>query len=52
MLQVVDVSVAAVARALLFRMATTNERVATGVGGVDLQDEAQRYQRAAAAIGV
>jgi len=52
LLQVVDVSVAAVARALLFRMATTNERVATGVGGVDLQDEAQRYRRAAAAIGV
>jgi uncharacterized protein (TIGR02569 family) len=48
----VDVSVAAVARALLFRMATTNERVASGAGGVDLQDEARRYSLAAAAIGL
>jgi uncharacterized protein (TIGR02569 family) len=50
--EAMDVSVAAVARALLFRMATTNERVASGAGGLDLQDEAQRYGRAAAAIGV
>jgi uncharacterized protein (TIGR02569 family) len=48
----VDVSVAAVARALLFRMATTNERVTSGAGGADLQDEARRYGFAAAAIGV
>ena len=47
----VDVSVAAVARALLFRMATTNECLASGVEGVDLLDEAQRYAFAAVAIG-
>ncbi|OFE15701.1 hypothetical protein BA895_21505 [Humibacillus sp. DSM 29435] len=48
----VDVSVAAVARALLFRMATTTECVASGVEGVDVVGEAQRYASAAAAIGV
>ncbi|GHJ46500.1 TIGR02569 family protein [Catellatospora sp. TT07R-123] len=48
----VDVPVAAVARALLFRMATTNERVAAGADGVDLRDEARRYGLAAAAIGL
>jgi hypothetical protein len=48
----VGVPVAAVARALLFRMATTSERVASGAAGVDIQDEARRYGRAAAAIGV
>ncbi|MEU4690164.1 TIGR02569 family protein [Actinoplanes sp. NPDC023714] len=46
------VPVAAVARALLFRMATTNERVLSGGGGVDVRDEARRYARAAAAIGL
>jgi hypothetical protein len=44
--------VAAVARGLLFRVATTNERVASGADGSDLQDEARRYAVAAAAIGL
>jgi uncharacterized protein (TIGR02569 family) len=48
----VDVPVPAVARALLFRMATTNERVATGSNGEDLKNEARRYELAAAAIGM
>ena len=46
------VSVAAVARALLFRMATTNLAVSFGLGGVDVNDEARRYEHATAAIGV
>lgn len=46
------VSVAAVARALLFRMATTNLAVSFGLGGVDVNDEARRYERATATIGV
>jgi hypothetical protein len=50
--ETLDVSVAAVARALLFRMATTNERVGSGAHGGDLQDEARRYGLAAAAIGL
>jgi uncharacterized protein (TIGR02569 family) len=50
--QTVDVSVPAVARALLFRMATTNERVACGADGPDLQDEARRYGLATQAIGL
>jgi hypothetical protein len=52
LLEVTGVSVAAVARALLFRMTTTSERVTTGEAAVDVGDEAQRYQRAAEAIGV
>src|SRR4051812_23342860 len=52
LLDLADVPVAAVARALLFRLATTNERVASGTGGVDLPQEAERYARAADAIGV
>lgn len=48
----VDVSAAAVARALLFRMATTNERVLSGDDGAHLRDEARRYGLAAAAIGL
>jgi hypothetical protein len=44
------VRVAAVARALLFRISTTNERVASGE--VDLEDEARRYAIAVAAIGL
>ncbi len=52
LLDLVGVSVAAVARALLFRMATTNERLASGAGGVDVRDEARRYGLAAAAIGL
>jgi hypothetical protein len=51
LLQTTDVSVPAVARALLFRMATTNERVTSGAAAADLGDEARRYE-AAAAIGV
>ena len=47
------VPVGAVARALLFRMATTAE-VARGTasGGVDLRGEARRYAQAATAIGL
>jgi len=45
------VSVAAVARALLFRMATTSRAVSAGVR-VDVHDEARRYERAAESIGV
>ncbi len=52
LLEVLGVSVAAVARALLFRMATTNERLASGGGGVDVNNEAQRYRLAATAIGL
>jgi uncharacterized protein (TIGR02569 family) len=50
--ETVDVPVAAVARALLFRMATTNERAASGTEGINLQDEARRYSLAADAIGL
>jgi uncharacterized protein (TIGR02569 family) len=46
------VSVPAVARALLFRMATTNERVGSGPPTADLLLEAERYAFAAAAIGL
>ena len=52
LLELVDVSVTAVARALMFRMATTKERAASGAGGVDLQDEARRYRAPASAIGL
>ena len=45
------VSVAAVARALLFRMATTHEIAASGVVEVDLRDEVGRYLHAGAALG-
>ncbi|SNY71349.1 aminoglycoside phosphotransferase [Paractinoplanes atraurantiacus] len=47
----VGVSPAAVARALLFRMATTNERLLSGADA-NLRDEARRYGRAATAIGL
>jgi hypothetical protein len=47
----VNVSPAAVARALLFRMATTNERVRAGAADVDVADEARRYRLATDAIG-
>jgi uncharacterized protein (TIGR02569 family) len=50
--ETLDVPVAAVARALLFRMATTNERVASGAEAVDLEDQARRYGFATAAIGL
>ena len=47
------VSVAAVARGLLFRLLTTNERVARGDMSVaDVADEAHRYNQAASAIGL
>ena len=49
--ETVDVSAAAVARGLLFRMATTNQRVLSG-DGADVQDEARRYSLAASAIGL
>jgi hypothetical protein len=52
LLEATGVSVAAVARGLLFRIATTSEAVVCGVDGVDLQDELRRYERAAAAIGL
>uniref|UniRef100_UPI00366A870A hypothetical protein n=1 Tax=Plantactinospora solaniradicis TaxID=1723736 RepID=UPI00366A870A len=52
LLETVDVSVASVARALLFRMATTNERVASGADRADLKDEARRYALATAALGL
>ncbi|SHN44652.1 hypothetical protein [Cryptosporangium aurantiacum] len=48
----VNVSAAAVARGLLFRMATTNERLETELGNGDLDEEANRYAVAATAIGV
>lgn len=46
------ISVAAVARALLFRMATTHHAVAEGAVDVDLHDDARRYNRAATTIGL
>lgn len=46
------VPVAAVARALLFRLATTSQAASVGSAGVDVEDEARRYDRAATAIGV
>jgi uncharacterized protein (TIGR02569 family) len=48
LLDYVQVSESAVARALLFRMATTNERN----DRPDVRDEARRYEAAAAAIGL
>ena len=46
------VSVGAVARGVVFRMATTTERLASGHDAADLHDEARRYARAATAIGL
>ncbi len=46
------VPLTAVARALLFRVATTNALVASGTVSVDLPDEAQRYEQAALALGI
>ena len=46
------VSVPAVARALLFRMATTSLAVTVEEARVDVADEARRYDRAAATIGL
>jgi uncharacterized protein (TIGR02569 family) len=52
LLELAGVPVPAVARALLFRIATTSERVASGVRADGLQQEAERYERAADAIGL
>jgi hypothetical protein len=46
------VPVEAVARGLLFRMATTNIRADSGEARLDPDDEAQRYERAITAIGL
>jgi len=51
-LALLGVSTADVARALLFRIATTNDVLASESFAVDLPDEAQRYERAARAIGL
>ena len=45
------VSVAAVARALLFRMVTTSQAVSVGAARFDVAVEARRYDRAARALG-
>ena len=42
----------AIARALLFRVATTNAFVASGTVSVDLRGEARRYEQALMAIGI
>jgi uncharacterized protein (TIGR02569 family) len=53
LLKEAGVSVAAVARGLLFRMLTTSERVASGgLKAVDVDEEAARYEEAASAIGL
>jgi uncharacterized protein (TIGR02569 family) len=52
LLEETGVSEAAVARALLFRMATTNEAVVAGIGGVNLHDELRCYRHSAGAIGL
>jgi hypothetical protein len=44
--------VAAVARALLFRLVTTSQAAGSPGSGVDVQDEARRYDHAAAKIGL
>jgi hypothetical protein len=44
------VAVPAVARAMLFRLWTTHERVTAGVGLGDLQEEARAYAESAAAL--
>ena len=46
------VSVAAVARALLFRMATTSQAAAVGDAHIDIEDETSRYEQAARSIGI
>lgn len=48
----VGVSVTAVARALLFRLVTTNELLAAGLPTVDTRSAAETYRRAAALIGL
>jgi uncharacterized protein (TIGR02569 family) len=51
-LPMLGVPLTAIARALLFRVATTNALVESGTVSVDLPDEARRYERAALAIGI
>lgn len=51
-LEEVGVSVSAVARALLFRLVTTNELLMAGLTTLDPDAEADRYRRAAALIGL
>jgi hypothetical protein len=51
-LETVGVSVEAVARALLFRLATTNAFARGGTKDIDLVREAQRYERAALELGI
>jgi hypothetical protein len=52
LLDQLEVSVPAVARAMLFRLWTTHERVSAGVRVADLADEACAYADAAEAIGL
>jgi uncharacterized protein (TIGR02569 family) len=53
LLQEAGVSVAAVARGLLFRVFTTSKRVVLGeTANIDIVDEAHRYGEAASAIGL
>jgi hypothetical protein len=49
-LEETGVTVPAVARALLFRLATTNEFAVSGARVVNLHGEARRYSLAAAAL--
>lgn len=51
-LPMLGVPVMAVARALLFRVATTNVFASSETVGIDLPDEAQRFEHAAVAIGL
>jgi hypothetical protein len=48
----VGVSVSAVARALLFRLVTTNGLLAAGLTAVETRSEAEMYRRAAALLGL
>ena len=52
LLEQAGLSVAAVARALLFRMATTSLAATAGDATVDIDDEARRYEQAARSIGI
>ncbi|MBT8163014.1 MULTISPECIES: hypothetical protein [Arthrobacter] len=51
-LEELNVPVAAIARGLLFRVLTTQERINDGVGMDFLKDEIARYEKAASAIGL
>jgi hypothetical protein len=52
LLGLTNVSVAAVARALLFRLVTTSQAARSPTACVDVADEARRYDRASTMIGV